>query len=96
MYLSNTLSIVTASFFGFFQAAFGEIQNQELLLENFKRSMDGVCFTGFFTVDGTESPPTQGTYEVQNVKKFVEGDLWIFTARIKYGKNMAPYRCLSL
>ena len=49
--------------------------------------MQGVRFTGFFTVDGSDLPPSEETYEIHSVQKFGEEDLWIFTARIKYGKK---------
>ena len=49
--------------------------------------MQGVRFTGFFTVDGSDRPPSEETYEIYSVQKFGEEDLWIFTARIKYGKK---------
>ena len=49
--------------------------------------MQGVRFTGFFTVDGSDRPPSEETYEIHSVQKFGEEDLWIFTARIKYGKK---------
>ena len=49
--------------------------------------MKGVRFTGFFTVDGSDRPPSEETYEIHSVQKFGDEDLWIFTARIKYGKK---------
>ena len=55
--------------------------------EKFSKSMQGVRFTGFFTVDESERPPSEETYEIHSVQKFGEEDLWIFTARIKYGKK---------
>lgn len=53
--------------------------------EVFEKSMKGVRFSGFFTVDGSENPPSEEVYEIQSVQKFGDQDLWIFTARIKYG-----------
>ena len=55
--------------------------------EKFSKSMQGVRFTGFFTFDGSDLPPSEETYEIHSVQKFGEEDLWIFTARIKYGKK---------
>ena len=55
--------------------------------EKFSKSMQGVRFTGFFTVDGSDRPPSEETYEIHSVQKFGDEDLWIFTARIKYGKK---------
>jgi len=47
--------------------------------------MEGVRFSGFFTVDGSTKPPSEEVYEIQSVQKFGNEDLWIFTARVKYG-----------
>ena len=55
--------------------------------EKFSNAMKGVRFTGFFTIDGSDRPPNKETYEIHSVQKFGEEDLWIFTARIKYGKK---------
>ena len=55
--------------------------------QKFSDSMKGVRFTGFFTVDGSDRPPSEETYEIHSVQKFGKEDLWIFTARIKYGKK---------
>ena len=55
--------------------------------ERFEKSMKSVRFEGFFTVDGSDRPPSKEIYEISNVQKFGEEDLWIFTARIKYGKK---------
>ena len=61
--------------------------------EKFSNAMKGVRFTGFFTIDGSDRPPNEETYEIHSVQKFGEEDLWIFTARIKYGKGH-NYLCL--
>jgi hypothetical protein len=55
--------------------------------KKFSNSMKGVRFTGFFTIDGSNRPPSEETYEIHSVQKFGNEDLWIFTARIKYGKK---------
>ena len=55
--------------------------------EKFSNSMTKVRFTGFFTVDDSSRPPPEETYEIHSVQKFGDQDLWIFTARIKYGKK---------
>ena len=55
--------------------------------EKFSNAMKGVRFTGFFTIDGSDRPPNEETYEIHSVQKFGEEDLWIFTARIKYGNK---------
>ena len=55
--------------------------------EEFEESMNGVRFSGFFTFDGSRNPPSEEVYEIQSVQKFGDQDLWIFTARIKYGQK---------
>ena len=55
--------------------------------EKFSNSMTKVRFKGFFTVDGSNRPPVEETYEIHSVQKFGDQDLWVFTARIKYGKK---------
>lgn len=59
--------------------------SQNLNFERFEKSMKGVRFSGFFTVDGSAKPPSEEVYEIQSVQKFGNEDLWIFTARVKYG-----------
>jgi hypothetical protein len=54
---------------------------------NFEKSMSGVRFNGHFTIVGSDRPPSLETYEISKVQKFGQEDLWIFTARIKYGKK---------
>ena len=65
----------------------GEKIPQKTLFENFEKAMEGVRFSGFFTVDGSKNPPSSEVYEIQSVQKFGDKDLWIFTARIKYGQK---------
>ncbi len=72
---------------GSFLSVSGEITPQSELFENFEKAMKGVRFSGFFTVDGSKNPPAEEVYEIQSVQKFGDQDLWIFTARIKYGQK---------
>ena len=65
----------------------GENSHQKTLFENFEKTMKGVRFSGFFTVDGSKNPPSEEVYEIQSVQKFGDQDLWIFTARIQYGQK---------
>ena len=55
--------------------------------ERFEKSMKNVRFEGYFTVEGSDRPPSKETYEISSIQKFGEEDLWIFTARIRYGKK---------
>ena len=55
------------------------------LHKRFESSMKNVRFSGHFTVTGKEAVLSKETYEIQNVQKLGDGDLWVFTARVKYG-----------
>ena len=83
----NYMMTIIALIAGSFLSVSGEIIPQSELFENFEKSMKGVRFSGFFTVDGSQNPPAEEVYEIQSVQKFGDQDLWIFTARIKYGQK---------
>jgi hypothetical protein len=72
---------------GSFLFVSGEDTPQKTLFKNFEKAMKGVRFSGFFTVDGAKNQPSEEVYEIQSVQKFGEQNLWIFTARIKYGQR---------
>ena len=67
--------------------SFGKKDSDQVRFDSFREKMQGVRFSGFFTMTGKEVPPMEETYEIQSVQKFGEEDLWIFTARVKYGKK---------
>mgnify|MGYP000486265238 FL=1 len=83
----NSMVIIIVLMAGSFLFVSGEDTHQKTLFENFEKAMKGVRFSGFFTVDGSKNPPSEEVYEIQSVQKFGEQDLWIFTARIKYGQR---------
>ena len=83
----NSMVIIIVLMAGSFLFVSGEDTHQKTLFENFEKAMKGVRFSGFFTVDGSKNPPSEEVYEIQSVQKFGEQDLWIFTARIKYGQK---------
>ena len=83
----NFMMTIIALIAGSFLSVLGEITPQSELFENFEKAMKGVRFSGFFTVDGSKNPPSEEVYEIQSVQKFGDQDLWIFTARIKYGQK---------
>jgi hypothetical protein len=66
--------------------AWGE-DTQEARFATFREKMNGVRFSGYFTMTGKDRPPMKETYEIQSVQKFGDEDLWIFTARVKYGNK---------
>ena len=59
--------------------------SKEELFKSFEKSMKNVRFSGHFTITGRKMAPSKETYEIQNVQKLGDDDLWIFTARVKYG-----------
>ncbi len=63
----------------------GKESTKEELFKSFEQSMKNVRFTGHFTITGQKRAPSKETYEIQKVEKLGDGDLWIFTARVKYG-----------
>jgi hypothetical protein len=83
----NSMVTIIVLMAGSFLFVLGEDTHQKTLFENFEKAMKGVRFSGFFTVDGSKNPPSEEVYEIQSVQKFGEQDLWIFTARIKYGQR---------
>src|SRR5947207_1371495 len=54
----------------------------------FAQTLTGATLAGRFTIDGKPEGPNPHTdrYEIDKAEK-VEGDRWMITARIKYGKN---------
>ena len=83
----NCMVTIIALIAGFFLSVSGENTHQNKLFENFEKAMKGVRFSGFFTVDGSKNAPSEEVYEIQSVQKFGDQDLWVFTARIKYGQK---------
>lgn len=58
------------------------------LHSRFKKLLTGAKLTGQFTVDGKPLGDLHAeTYEIEKVEKMEEGDQWVITARIKYGKH---------
>jgi hypothetical protein len=55
--------------------------------EAFSKSMENCVLVGSFTVDGKEDgePLKAERYEIESVAR-ANDNLWIFTARVKYGK----------
>lgn len=61
---------------------------QEVLFPKFIKLLTGAKLTGQFTIDGKPlNELTEESYEIQKVEKQPEGDGWIITSRIKYGKR---------
>jgi hypothetical protein len=60
---------------------------QARLFKQFESTLTNAVLTGQFTVVGKEAPPRTESYTILSVRKMLQGDLWVFTARIKYGKR---------
>ena len=52
-----------------------------------EKELSGVKFVGHFTIDGRDGPAAKEEYTIISVKKMETGDLWLFKARVKYGKT---------
>ena len=89
--MKSSLLVLIVTIFAAYPAEWVYSSNESISIparfEKFSDSMKGVRFTGFFTVDGSDRPPSEETYEIHSVQKFGDEDLWVFTARIKYGKK---------
>ena len=57
------------------------------LFKKFESTMSNAVLTGQFTVVGKEAPPRKESYTILSIRKMPQGDLWVFTARIKYGER---------
>ncbi|HJN88790.1 MAG TPA: hypothetical protein QGG93_00560 [Verrucomicrobiota bacterium] len=60
---------------------------QARLFKKFETTLTNAVLTGQFTITGQEAPPRTESYTIHSVRKMARGDLWVFTARIKYGKR---------
>lgn len=64
-----------------------DLDQTKKLHAKFKNLLTGAKLSGQFTIDGKPMNDLhEETYEIEKVEK-LEGDTWVITARIKYGKN---------
>jgi hypothetical protein len=62
--------------------------SQDELFRKFEQDMSGVALVGQFTIQGRDQDDLpEERYEIRSVKKMPTGDVWLFTARIKYGSH---------
>ena len=75
--------------FGIFFSAIFSLQaaDENARFAKFEKDMSGVKLVGLFTIDGREGAATKEEYTILNVKKIGKGDLFLFRARVKYGKT---------
>lgn len=58
------------------------------LIKSLEKSLTGARLTGRFTVKGKEDQaPAPEEYTITSARKLIDGDQWMITARIKYGKT---------
>lgn len=51
-----------------------------------EKSLSGAVLVGHFTITGRDGEPREERYELGEVK-YLQGDMWLISARIKYGEN---------
>lgn len=52
-----------------------------------EKQLSGTKFIGAFTIDGKKGAPAKEEYTILDVKKIGKGDLFLFRARVKFGKT---------
>lgn len=68
--------------------AAGQAHDKSALYDKFSKLMTGAKMTGLFTIDGKPlQEQTAETYTIEKVEKLPDGDAWVITARIQYGKR---------
>ena len=63
----------------------GRADDNQARFAKFAKELSGVKLVGQFTVDGGGAPSKE-EYTILKVKKIEQGDLWLFKARVKFGK----------
>lgn len=67
---------------------------EKALYAKFEKLLTGAKLRGQFTVDGRPMGKlTEEVYEIEKAEKQPEGDFWVITARIKYGKWDQVFPC---
>ncbi|MEZ6095251.1 MAG: hypothetical protein R3C03_13640 [Pirellulaceae bacterium] len=67
---------------------FGQESDKQQRYDTLSKEMSGVKFIGNFTVSGRENGKlTPEEYTIVSTEKLDSGDLWVITARIKYGDH---------
>ena len=62
--------------------------SKEELIKKLEKTLTGAKLTGRFTVKGKEDmAPAPEEYTITSARKLIDGDQWMITARIKYGKT---------
>jgi hypothetical protein len=69
-------------------AAAAPVDDEAERFRRFSENLSGTKFTGSFVVSGREGDGLQSEeYHIKSVQKMEGEDMWLFTARIRYGEN---------
>ena len=60
-------------------------RDPQVLHKELAEKLQRIKLTGQFTVNGKDGPLTKEEYYILSAKKLDQGDLWLLSARIKYG-----------
>jgi hypothetical protein len=63
------------------------LPDREKLFTQFAETLNNAKLVGQFTIRGQDRPPSSEEYTIKSVKKLLDGDYWLFSARIKYGEH---------
>ena len=61
-------------------------QDREALEKQLAQTLTDARLTGYYTIEGQQGPPKEDQYTLTKVEKR-EGDKWLFTAVIAFGKQ---------
>ena len=85
--MKSLLNLLVAIVIFFFVLMPARADDDKARFAKLEKDLSGVKFVGHFTVDGRDGPGAKEEYTILSVKKIEKGDLWLFKARIKYGKT---------
>ena len=87
-YRCLSASLILAVGLGTSLANESQSPSRDELIKNLEKALTGAKLTGRFTVTGKdEMPPAPEEYTITSARKLIDGDQWMITARIKYGKT---------
>lgn len=85
---TNLKVTVILLLFGFVSMKSASLQAQEQHFEKFEKMLTGAKLVGSFTeLSNNDKELQEEEYTIEKVTKMDKGDLWMFKARIKYGKH---------
>ncbi len=85
---SMVAALILAVGIGISRADEPQTPSPEELIKSLEKTLTGAKLTGRFTVTGKEDmAPAPEEYTITSARKLIDGDQWMITARIKYGKT---------